>query len=95
MPFSDSFRENDCEWQLAFIYSMKIHHIRLCELTDLQIDAFIQQFPNSSELQHKACLAYRDFLISIGGKEKIISFSDEKCIYNLFSERFLAKCKKS
>ncbi len=92
VQFSESFREHDCEWQLAFIYYLKRKGISLRNVSDNQVRKYVSRLDEPSENKGKACIAYRDFLITENIdtylKEAIIE--DEK-IFQLISERLLAK----
>jgi competence protein CoiA len=92
VPFSESFREHDCEWQLAFIYYLKRKGISLRSVSGSQVRKYVSRLVGPSENQEKACMAYRDFLISENvytyPKEAVI---EEEKIFQLISERLLAK----
>lgn len=89
VPFSDAFREHDCEWQLKLIYYMRLRQIRTEDLSDHQLWRFVG---GGSEEQVKACTAYRDFLLQVGVESlQKRTGIDEQTIISLISERFLAK----
>ncbi len=91
VPYSDSFREHDCEWQLSLIYYMRWKGISFRKLSHQQIVEYVSRIDGQSREQVKACMAYRDFLISAGVESlQNGSVIDERNIFSLFSERFLA-----
>lgn len=96
VPFNNEFREHDCEWQLAFLYHMRRAGINIMEITKGQVRRYISRLVGSSEGQQKACFAYLEFLRSVGVnsfKESVV-INEEK-IFELFSERFLAKRREN
>ena len=66
VAFMSSFSEHVCEWQLALVYFMKERRLKVNDLTVGAIRNFIQRFGGPAETQVKACLNYRDFLLSVG-----------------------------
>ncbi|MHA6258456.1 competence protein CoiA [Sporosarcina sp. CAU 1771] len=92
VPFSNAFREHICEWQMQLVLFLRRNEIGVKGLTKNHIRRFVFRNENISDDQVKACLAYRDLLITIGVESpyKMVSFGEEK-IVRLFAERFLAK----
>jgi competence protein CoiA len=91
--FSESFREHDCEWQLLLIYFMKSKGIDLGDLSIKDITKFVTQFEDPIEGKIKACIAYRDYIISQGYCFKYLNsriIISEDRIFKLVAERFLA-----
>ena len=62
--FSESFREHDCEWQLAFLYYLRRKGISFRSISRSQVRKYVSRLEEPSEEKVKACMAYRDFLIS-------------------------------
>ncbi|MBE1557157.1 competence protein CoiA [Filibacter limicola] len=92
VPFGDAFVEHDCEWQLALIRYMRLKGIRFRELSDGHVHKFVSGLDGPSDEKKKACMTYRDFLISTGVESfQMDTIIDENYILNLFSVRFLAK----
>jgi competence protein CoiA len=91
VPFSDTFRVHDCEWQLALFYYMRRQGIDLEEVSKSQIRKFVSRLERPSEGQEKACLAYLEFLKSAGiNSTQNSAVLNEEKVFSLFSERFLA-----
>ena len=90
--FSESFREHDCEWQLAFLYYLRRKGISIRTISHSQVRKYVSWLEEPSEAKVKACIAYRDFLVSTdvdSCQNKIVI--DEEKIVHLISERLLAK----
>lgn len=96
VPFNNEFREHDCEWQLAFLYHMRRKGINIMEITNGQVRRYIYQMDGSSDGQQKACFAYLEYLRSVGvdSSKKSTVINEEK-VFDLFSERFLAKRREN
>ncbi|MEK5071376.1 competence protein CoiA [Sporosarcina sp. FSL K6-1508] len=92
VPFSESFRGHDCEWQLAFYYYLRRKGFNFKDVSRNQIRNYVSGLEESSEEQEKACMNYRNFLISVDvdSDQKAADFAEEK-IVRLISERLLAK----
>ncbi len=92
VAFNESFREHDCEWQLGLIYYMRCKGIRIRDLSENQIHAYVRRMENPSVGQERACMAYRDLLIAEGIESfHTVAAIDEMIIFNVLSERLLAK----
>lgn len=92
VPFSKAFREHSCEWQIRFIRFLMRKGLRISNVSKDLAKTFIRELDHPSNNQVKACIAYRDLLLSVGidSLQAIGKFSDEK-IVQLFAERLLAK----
>ncbi|WP_438316309.1 competence protein CoiA [Sporosarcina sp. FA9] len=92
LPFSTAFREHSCEWQIRLIRFLKRKGLRVSNLSIELARNFIRELDHPSYNQIKACLAYRDLLLSVGidSLQDIGDFGEEK-IVQLFAERLLAK----
>lgn len=90
--FSDSFREHDCEWQLALIHFMRRKGISFHQLSKGDITKFASRWEGPPNGRINACFAYRDFYISVGVEFPSNGqvFNEEQ-IFRLFAKRFLAK----
>lgn len=89
---SDAFREHDCEWQLGLFHYMRREGISLEGLTLGKVKRYVARLDNPSERKERACMAYRNFLVSMG----IVPFKNSRLsgandIYTLIADRFLAK----
>ena len=90
--FSESFREHDCEWQLAFLYYLRRKGISVRTISRSQVRKYVSLLEEPSEAKGKACIAYRDFLISATVDScQNRTVIDEEKIIQLISERLLAK----
>jgi competence protein CoiA len=92
VAFSESFREHDCEWQLAFIYYLRRKAFSFRAISSTQIKKYVSQLEEPSEGKEKACMTYRDFLnsIDVDSNQKVAGFAEGK-INQLIAERLLAK----
>ena len=54
VPFSESFREHDCEWQLAFILLFEKKGISFRSLSRNQIRKYVSRLEKPSEGQGKS-----------------------------------------
>ncbi|WP_370457447.1 competence protein CoiA [Sporosarcina sp. JAI121] len=92
VPYSEAFREHDCEWQLAFFYYMRKNGMNLRELPRNLIREYVSRLAEPSKGKEKACIAYHEYLRSTGvsSSQKGTGMDEEK-IHHLLSERFLAK----
>ena len=75
---------------------MRRKGLRFSNLSTGLIRKFISRQEEPSEEQVNACIAYRDFLISIGLEtpQRTASFDEEKIVH-LFAEHFLAKSNEN
>lgn len=90
--FSESFREHDCEWQLAFLYYLRRKGISFKSISRSQVKKYVSRLQEPSEEKGKACIAYRDILISASVDScQNGPVIDEEKIKQLISERLLAK----
>nr|WP_282432577.1 competence protein CoiA family protein [Filibacter tadaridae] len=91
VPFADAFQEHDCEWQLAIVYFVRRKGIGFHQLTENLIRKLMDCQENNSERKIQACLAYRNFLLSIGinSSRENVAFNEIN-IFKLISDRFLA-----
>ncbi|MEK4406632.1 competence protein CoiA family protein [Sporosarcina sp. FSL K6-6792] len=90
--FGESFREHDCEWQLAFLYYLRRKGISVRTISRSQVRKYVSRLEEPSEEKGKACIAYRDFLISVTVDScQNRTVIDEEKIIQLISERLLAK----
>ena len=89
---SESFREHDCEWQLAFFYYLRRKGINFRTISRSQIRKYVSRLEEPSEAKVKACMAYRDFLIFANVEScQNGTVIDEEKIIQLISETLLAK----
>ena len=90
--FSESFREHDCEWQLAFLYYLRRKGISFRTISRSHVRKYVTLLEEPSEAKVKACLAYRDFLVSANVDScQNGTIIDEEKIIQLITERLLAK----
>jgi len=90
--FSESFREHDCEWQLAFLYYLRRKGISFRNISRSQVRKYVSRLEEPSEAKEKACIEYRDFLISANVDScQNGTVTYEEKIIQLISERLLAK----
>lgn len=92
VAFMSSFSEHVCEWQLALVYFMKERQLKIKDLTVGVIQNFIKRFQGPTEMQVKACLDYRDFLlfIDIDSFNNVRKISKNKLIKKI-ADTILAK----
>ena len=86
------FREHPCEWQLAFVHFLHKEKLAVEDLSEDFLYDFVEKFKGPNELQLKACIKYRDFLLSLNMKsiDNIRNF-EEKHFSEKLSHKFLAK----
>jgi competence protein CoiA len=92
VQFSESFREHDCQWQLAFYYYLRRKGISFKVISNSQVREYVARLEEPSEGKVKACKAYRDYLVSVNVNScQNGTVIDEEKIIQLISERLLAK----
>lgn len=92
VAFMSSFSEHVCEWQLALVYFMKERHLKVKDLTVGTIRNFIKRFQGPTEMQVKACLDYRDFLlfVDVDSNNNVAKISERKLVEKI-ADTILAK----
>ena len=90
--FMGSFSEHVCEWQLALVHFMRERRLNVKDLTVGAIRNFIQRFQGPTEMQVKACLDYRDFLlfVNVDSFNNAIKISESKLVKKI-ADTILAK----
>ncbi|WP_342512926.1 competence protein CoiA family protein [Sporosarcina sp. FSL K6-1522] len=90
--YGEAFREHDCEWQLLLLRYMKSKDIAIRDWSTDAVRGFVSRFAGSADLQVKACMGYRNFLLSLGIESLRTSVDfNEETFGQLLAERFLAK----
>ncbi|QUW21675.1 hypothetical protein JSQ81_18120 [Sporosarcina sp. Marseille-Q4063] len=92
VSYLNPFREHPCEWQLAFMHYLHKKHLTVQNISADSLYDFARKFVGSTDNQLKACIKYRDFLLSLNIKsiDNIGNFEEEQFIEKL-SHKFLAK----
>ena len=92
VSFRNPFREHPCEWQLAFMHFLQKKQLTVQGISVDMLYDFVERFEGSTDNQLKACIKYRDFLLSLNIKsiDNIGNFEEKQFIEKI-SHKFLAK----
>jgi competence protein CoiA len=92
VSYINPFREHPCEWQLAFVHFLHRWKLDVHTISDDHLYNFVEKFEGPTDSQLKACINYRDFLLSLKMKsiDNIGNF-EEKQFIEILSHKFLAK----
>ncbi len=92
VSYMNPFREHPCEWQLGFVHFLHREKLTVHTISDAFLYDFVERFDGPTDSQLKACMNYRDFLLSLNMKSiNNIGNFDEKQFIEKLSHKFLAK----